>query len=177
MQRTLALVVIAGAMAFALAQFSLPTAQAATPIPGGANQLKGISGGLAATLFNGKVRIRKMTLRAATPAEYTPDSGKTGLMFSFLVSNGTSKERSGQFSASIVDADAVTIDGGPLHVYDAYYSLQPGAAGHATLRFIVPSGFKAVKILLQDEGSPTGPVFRINLKAADLPAAPTPAAS
>jgi len=128
MQRSLALVLIAGIMVFALEQRSPATAEAATPIPGGANQLKGISGGLAATLFNGKVRIRKMALRAATPAEYTPDSGKTGLMFSFLVSNGTNKERSGQFSGAIVDADAVSIDGGPLHVYDAYYSLQPGAA-------------------------------------------------
>lgn len=164
-------------MTIALTQSGPQPSVAATPIPGGANQLKGVSGGLAATLFNGKVRVRKMALQNATPDEYRPDSGKMGLMFSFLVSNGTSKARSGQFAASIVDGDGVSIDGGPLHVYDAYYSLQPGAAAHAALRFIEPAGFKPVKILLTDGGSPAGPAFRINLKAADLPAAPGPAAT
>jgi hypothetical protein len=121
------------------------------------------------------VRIRKMTIRTATTDEYQPSSGQMGLMFSCLVSNGTGKDRSGQFSAALVDADGVAVDGGPIHVYDAFYSLRPGATARVTLRFIAPAGFKPVKILLTDQGGPAGPVFRINLKGADLPVAPTPA--
>ncbi|GEM_PF-1641451 len=178
MQRASAIALFAGAMICVLTQLSpQATDAAATPIPGGANQLNGISGGLASTLFNGKVRIRKMTIRTATAAEYQPSSGQTGLMFSCLVSNGTSKDRSGQFSAALVDADGVAVDGGPLHVYDAFYSLRPGATARVTLRFIAPAGFKPVKILLTDQAGPTGPVFRINLKAADLPVALAPAAT
>jgi hypothetical protein len=141
-----------------------------TPIPGGANQVKGVSGGLTSKLFNGKVRIRQMALRPSTTAEYTPADGQHGLVFSWLVSNGTSSVRTGYFAASISDADGVVIEGKSLSVYSTFYSsLQPGAAARGTIQFVIPAGYKPTKILLTDQGSPSGPAFRIQLKASDVP--------
>jgi len=140
---------------------------APTPIPGGAGQLAGVSGGLSSTLFNGKLRIRQMKLRASTAAEDTPDAGSSALTFVFLVSNGTNAARSGNFAGSLVDADGVAINGHSVSVYSAYYSLQPGVPARLTMYFVLPSGFAPVKILLTDGN---GPAFRVNLKASDIPA-------
>ncbi|MEO6913161.1 MAG: hypothetical protein ABI182_03965 [Candidatus Baltobacteraceae bacterium] len=121
-------------------------------------------------LFNGKVRVRHMGLRTSTAAEYAPADGQRGLVFSYLVSNGTHSARTGYFGAAISDADGVTIDGKPVSVYSAFYSLQPGAAARGTIQFIVPAGYAPTKILLTDQGSPSGTAFRVNLKASDVPA-------
>jgi hypothetical protein len=144
---------------------------APTPIPGGANQLKGVSGGLTSTLFNGKMRIRKMQLRPATAAEASPAAGQTAVTFVYLVSNGTSAARSGNFTASMVDSDGVAVNGHSTNVYSAYYSLQPGVPARGMIAFTLDSGFTPVKILLTDGN---GPAFRINLKPSDLPAPATP---
>jgi hypothetical protein len=83
---------------------------APTPIPGGANQLKGVTGGLSSRLFNGKMRIRHMQLRPATATEASPAAGQTAVAFVYLVSNGTSAARSGNFTASMVDSDGVALN-------------------------------------------------------------------
>src|SRR5580698_1003708 len=110
-------------MAIGVLALNSPTVAGAapTPIPGGANQLKGVSGGLSSTLFNGKMRIRKMQLRAATAAEASPAAGQTAVTFVYLVSNGTSAARSGNFTASMVDSDGVAVNGHSTNVYSAYY--------------------------------------------------------
>jgi hypothetical protein len=159
---------LAAAVAFGVLSMSSPTLvdAAPTPIPGGANQLKGVSGGLSSTLFNGKMRIRKMQLRAATAAEASPGAGQTAVTF-VIVSNGTSAARSGNFTASMVDSDGVAVNGHSTSVYSAFYSLQPGVPARGTIAFVLDSGFAPVKILLTDGN---GPAFRINLKPTDLPA-------
>jgi hypothetical protein len=174
MKKNIVFAIILGAAIGGLTVSNLQSAVSAapTPIPGGANQLKGVSGGLTSTLFNGKVRIRQMALRPSTAAEYTPAGGQRGLVFSWLVSNGTHAARTGYFAASISDADGVGIDGKAVTVYSTFYSLQPGAAARGTMQFVVPAGYTPVKILLTDQGSPSGPAFRINLKASDVPAPP-----
>lgn len=154
--------------AFAMSSPTLVSA-VPTPIPGGANQLNGVSGGLASTLFNGKMRIRKMQLRPATATEASPAAGQTAVALVYLVSNGTSAARSGNFTASMVDSDGVAINGHSTSVYSAFYSLQPGVPARGTIAFVLDSGFTPVKILLTDGN---GPAFRINLKPSDLPAAP-----
>jgi len=63
----------------------------------------------------------------------------------------------------------VVIDGKALTVYSAFYSLQPGAAARGMIQFIIPAGYTPTKILLVDQGAPSGPAFRINLKATDVP--------
>ena len=94
--------------------------------------MSGVSGPLSSTLFNGKVRIREMALRNATAAEYTPDGGNRGIIFSWLVSNGTSSARTGYFASSISDADGVVIDGKQASIYSTFYTLQPGSASLET---------------------------------------------
>jgi hypothetical protein len=159
---------LTAALTFGVLSMSSPALvnAAPTPIPGGANQLKGVSGSLASTLFNGKMRIRKMQLRAATAAEASPGAGQTAVTLVYLVSNGTSSARSGNFTASMVDSDGVAVNGHSTSVYSAYYSLQPGVPARGTIAFTLDSGFAPVKILLTDGN---GPAFRINLKATDLP--------
>lgn len=161
------------AAVLALAATALHTgpvlAATATPVPGGANQIAGVSGGLGSTLFNGLMRVRKMQLRAATASEATPPAGGSALTFSYIVSNGTHAKRGGNFTASLADADGVTVNGRSVSVYSAYYSLQPGEAARGVIVFVLADkSFVPVKILLTD-GS--GPAFRINLKPTDLPSA------
>jgi hypothetical protein len=162
---------------FVAALFALwyGTAVAApTPMPGGANQLKGLQGTLQSTMFNGKMRVRKMQLRLSTPDEQSSSAGVTAMTFVYLAANGTTTDRHGAFGADMVDADGVAISGRPTSVYASYYSLIPGAVARGTIGFQIPSGFTPVKIVLRDAYD-SDPVFRINLKPSDLPSAPTPA--
>jgi hypothetical protein len=162
------LTLVLAAIVVASVQPTAIFAATATPIPGGANQINGVSGGLDSTLFNGKVRIKKMQLRLATADEATVPAGGYALAFVYIVSNGTSASRAGSFSATIADADGVTINGHTTSVYSAYYGLEPGAAARGTLVFVFPDKtFVPAKILLTDGN---GPAFRITLKASDIPA-------
>jgi hypothetical protein len=96
------------------------------------------------------------------------------LTLSYIVSNGTSSNRAGNFSASLADTDGVIVNGHSAGVYGAYYGLGPGVPARGNIYFEVPAGFTAVKILLTDGN---GPAFRITLKPADIPSAPAPAAA
>lgn len=176
MKKTIALAMLLGfaTVGLVLANSQPDVSAAPTPIPGGANQLRGVSGGLSSTLFNGKIRIWKMALRASTAAEYTPANGQRGIVLSWLVSNGTSSERTGYFASSLADADGVVIDGKAVTIYSAFYTLQPGAAARQTMQFIVPADYTPTKILLVDQGSPAGPAFRVNLKTSDIPSPTAP---
>ncbi len=167
------LVRVAALLALALSASLGSTAFAApTPVPGGANQLTGVSGTLSSTIFNGKLRFRKMLLRPSTPAEATPDPGGMALTLTYIVSNGTAKNIYGNVSASMVDADGIAVGGHSVGVYGAYYSMPPGAPVRGTLYFVLPAGFVPVKILLIPGD---GPAVRITLKPSDIPApAPTP---
>src|ERR1700682_2400975 len=79
-----------------------------TPMPGGANQASGVSGKLGATLFNGKIRIRRTSLRAGTSKDgITSAPGDKVVYFSCLVSNATNATRVGYLTARLADADGV----------------------------------------------------------------------
>jgi hypothetical protein len=146
---------------------------APTPMPGGANQLKGVTGTLSSTIFNGKLRFKKFVLRTSTPAEATPDPGGMALTLTYIVSDGIPKNIYGNVSATIADVDGVTIPGHSVGVYGAYYSMPPGAAVRGTIYFTMPAGFTPVKILLTPGD---GPAIRINLKPSDIPT-PSPSPS
>jgi hypothetical protein len=146
---------------------------APTPIPGGANQIKGVTGTLSQTIFNGKLRFRKFVLRTSTPAEATPDAGGTALTLTYLVSDGMNKKAYGNITASMVDADSVVIGSHTVGVYGAYYSMDPGASARGILYWLLPAGFVPVKILMTPGD---GPALRINLKPSDIPKTAPPAA-
>ena len=154
---------------------TLPAAAAPTPMPGGAYQLKGVTGTLSSTLFNGKLRLRKFVLRRSTPDEQKPDPGANALTLTYVVLDGTNSNAHGSVSATMADADGVVLNGHPAGVYGAYYDLVPGAGAAGKLIFMLPAGFVPVKILLT---ATDGIAMRITLKPSDVPApAPTPAPS
>ena len=156
-----------------LGSFATPSSAAggtATPMPGGANQLKGLSGTMASTLFNGNIRIKKMSFRAPTPKDDMGlQAGQTGIVFSCIVSNGTNDRRTGYLNASLVDADGIVLNSYGGDPEESLYTLQPGAAARQSFRFTLKDGFKPVKVFLVEQANGTQPVFRITVKAADLP--------
>jgi hypothetical protein len=142
--------------------FAVRTQASPTPVPGGANQASGISGPISGQLFNGKVRLSKMSL---TP---TIDLGDNYLVFSTIIANGTKKDRVVLLEAHLVDADGVTLNqragdpvGGPC-------TLAPGAACRNSFRFkIIDPQFKPVKVLVEELGNGPQPVFRVDLPPAN----------
>ncbi len=141
-----------------------------TPVPGGANQTSGVSGTFSNVLFNGTLRLRKMTLGDATPEDKMHGNAATDrpLVFRAIVSNGTKHENHGYFDASLSDADGITIAGRPL---DDGWSLEPGAAARTTLGFSVPANFVPVKLVLIQAAAPNKKAFRITIRPSDLAAA------
>jgi hypothetical protein len=130
----------------------------ATPVPGGANQSAGTSGPITGELFNGKLRLSKMSLTPKT------DLGDNYLVFSTIVANGTKKNREVLLEAHLADADGVTLnqtagdpEGGPC-------ALAPAAACRNSFRFkITDPQFKPVKVLIEELGNGPQPVFRVIL--------------
>jgi hypothetical protein len=147
-----------------------------TPEPGGANQARGVEGGMAATLFNGQTRLRKMAIGkpdGSANENYSNTSDTKWLAFRALMSNGTSQVLTiNQFSASIVDGDGITVAAQPDKVrpMGAVTGMPPGGAWKESVLFNVPADFKPVKIVLvpADVHYET---FRITLTPADLAAA------
>jgi hypothetical protein len=142
-----------------------------TPVPGGANQLAGVSGTLAQTLFNGTLRLHGMSLKDAVPADNVhPNApGERALVFRAIVNNGTHHEDHGYFDATLADADGITVTGRPL---DDGWSLEPGAGARVVNGFSVPAGFVPTKLLLVEAAHPKSRAFRITLKPGDFPSAP-----
>lgn len=141
-----------------------------TPIPGGAYQLRGMNGTLTSTLFNGKIRVRKMAFRQPGPNDHMDlQAGQKALIFTCLVSNGTKATRVGFLNAKLVDADGVVLDSFGGDPEESSYALPPGAAFHQTFRFILKDGFAPVKLFLQEQANRDSPVFRIDLKSTDIP--------
>jgi hypothetical protein len=142
-----------------------------TPVPGGANQLAGVSGTLSQTLFNGTLRLHGMTLKDAGPGDnIRPNApGERALVFRAVVNNGTHHEDHGYFDATLADADGITVAGRPL---DGGWSLEPGAGARVVNGFSVPAGFVPAKLLLAESAHPKSRAFRITLRPSDLPAAP-----
>jgi hypothetical protein len=67
---------------------------------GGANQADAVEGALNQTLFNGEVRLRASSLRAATDAErddVSPPDGQKVLVLTCTMSNGTHSTFNGVF--------------------------------------------------------------------------------
>lgn len=150
------------------------------PIPGGANQTAGVSGNMSQVLFNGKLRLRGMSLREAAPGEHysqltPPADGQRAIILRMIVSNGTHRENHGYFNATLADANGITITGSVL---DDGWDLQPGAAARVSIGFIVPRDFVPSRIILIQAAEPHPQAFRIAIRPGDLPApAPGPAAS
>jgi len=149
-------------------------AQQPTPEPGGALQARGVAGALVGTLFNGQVRVRKMTLGkpSGTGDEDVTDTSDTKwIAFRALMSNGTTGVLTmSQFSASMVDADGIAVPAQPDKVrpIGTVVDIPPAGAWKETILFNVPAGFRPVKIVLVPADTHYK-AFRIALAASDLP--------
>jgi hypothetical protein len=151
------------AAAFVLGGASFRSSAATPPpIPGGANQVAGIEGGVSSQLFNGQLRLSRMLVRAPVPADnLTPDF----VLFEAVVSNGTSQQVAGYFNSTIVDADGITVPGHSAGLWN----LQQAQAYRLKIDFHVPPNFVPVKIVLVPTDPKFTKAFRINLKPSDLP--------
>jgi hypothetical protein len=129
-----------------------------TPVPGGANQAAGTSGPITGQLFNGKLRLSKMSLTPKT------DLGDNYLVFSTIVANGTKKDREVLLQAHLADADGVTLNQSPGDPNGGPCALAPGAACRNSFSFkITDPQFKPVKVLVEELGNGPQPVFRVIL--------------
>jgi hypothetical protein len=157
-------------LALLLGGETTPAWAAPTPVPGGANQKAGITGTLSQVLFNGKLRLRAMSLKDPIPADnmHANNAGDRPLVFHAIISNGTQHEDHGFFNATLADADGITVEGRPL---DDGWGLEQGAAARIRMGFSVPAGFVPVKLFLIKASAPHDPAFRITIRPADVPAA------
>jgi hypothetical protein len=143
---------------------------APTPVPGGANQIRGVEGTFAQTLFNGTLRLKSMSLGDPKPGDsMRPNAaGDRALVFRAIVSNGTHHENHGYFDATLADADGITVSGRPL---DSGWGLEPGTAARTSIGFSVPANFVPVKLVLIQAAAPKARAFRITVRPADIPPA------
>ncbi len=149
---------------------SIGSATAApTPVPGGANQVAGVSGNLSQVLFNGTLRIRGMSFKNAVTSDnmHPNAAGERALVLRMIVSNGAHHEDHGYFDATLADANGITVTGRPL---DDGWSLQPGSAGRASIGFSIPADFVPKRMVLIEAAHLRARAFRISLRPSDLPA-------
>jgi hypothetical protein len=143
---------------FALACISLAAAPALgsptpTPMPGGANQVGGVSGKVGDTLFNGIVRLQIVEVRDASPADHPETMLATAdqrvMVMTAIVRNGLHNNFIDLIRYSLADKDDVAyviadhlITPNPLNV-------PQGAAARQTAMFAVDKNFAPVKVLVQ----------------------------
>ncbi|GAC1410444.1 MAG: hypothetical protein NVSMB64_19580 [Candidatus Velthaea sp.] len=143
-----------------------------TPIPGGANQVKAVSGTLGHMLWNGKLRLKIDTVREETPAE-SADGGLTAdqkmILIEGTVRNGMAESITVRPDYKLADKGDITeANSGPPTGYQTL-TLAQGAAGRLKYRMPVPKDFVPVKLLVDPSRLLGGP-FRISL----VPAAAQP---
>ena len=157
-------------LAFLLGGEFMPASAIPTPEPGGANMQAGVSGTLSSVLFNGRLRLRAMSLKDAVPAdnEHPNKPGERAVVFHAIVSNGMHHEVHGYFDATLVDADGITVAGRPL---DDGWSLEQGAAARTATGFSIPADFVPTKLVLREAAVPNAKAFRITIRSTDLPPA------
>jgi hypothetical protein len=105
-------------IAMVLAAVALVSAQAyaqSTPVPGGANQIRGTSVTYPATAFNGVVRLKPIYFGPPRATDKTP--GKTPLpagtrlwAFEAILSNGSTTTYLDQPDITLADKDGITAD-------------------------------------------------------------------
>jgi hypothetical protein len=130
---------------------------------GGANQADAVEGAFNQTLFNGEVRLRASSLRAATDAErddVSPADGQKVLVLTCTMSNGTHSTFNGVFDYALADAAGVVVDA------------PPGGAWRENVSFIVPESFAAVKLVItqpvKTNNTDVARAFRLKLDPANV---------
>jgi hypothetical protein len=132
---------------------AVPALGSPTPMPGGANQISGVSGKVGDTLFNGVVRMQIVEVRDATPADHPETlmapADQRVMVMTAIVRNGLHNNFIDLIRYSLADKDDVAyviadhlIKPNPLNV-------PQGAAARQTAMFAVERGYAPVKLLVQ----------------------------
>jgi hypothetical protein len=146
---------------------------------GGANQADAVEGALNQTLFNGEVRLRASSLRAATDAErddVSPPDGQKVLVLTCTMSNGTHSTFNGVFEYALADAGGVVV---VVAAAESRYiepnpppDAPPGGAWRENVSFIVPESFAAVKLVItqsvKTNNADVARAFRLRLDPANV---------
>ncbi|MBC5808077.1 MAG: hypothetical protein ACR2KS_00760 [Candidatus Eremiobacter antarcticus] len=143
-------------LAVALAFVALAAASATaapTPVPGGANQVKALSGKVGDTIFNGVLRIQISELRDATaddhPEKMYPNPGQKIMVMSVLLRNGAHSDFIDLLSYTLADKDDVTFDIGSSYIQHANLHILQGGSARQTAMFPVDQSFVPTKLIVQ----------------------------
>jgi hypothetical protein len=161
---------------------TVPAVGAPTPMPGGANQVSGVSGNVGDTLFNGIVRLQIVEVRDATPADHpealSAPADQRVMVMTAVVRNGLHSNFIDLIRYSLADKDDVAyviadhlIKPNPLNV-------PQGAAARQTAMFAVERNYAPVKLLVQCatcNAQTRFTAFRVTLPASSVPPAASPA--
>ncbi len=127
--------------------------RAATPIPGGANQIRAISGKVGETVFNGALRIKIAELREATaadnPARLAPGPDQKVLVMTVLLRNGLHEPFLDLLNYTLADKDDVTVQVPSSEITNANLHIEQGAAARQVAMFPVDKSFIPTKVLVQ----------------------------
>ena len=125
---------------------------APTPVPGGANQVKALSGTVGKTIFNGVLRITVVDVRDATADEtaaFRPVAGQKVMVFDVRLSNGTDSTFTDLVEYTFADKDAISVDVPTADYTHANLNIQQGAAQVQKGTFAVDPGFVPTKLIVK----------------------------
>jgi hypothetical protein len=124
-----------------------------TPIPGGANQVTGVSGKVGDTLFNGIIRLQVVEVRDATPADHPETmmapADQRVMVMTTLVRNGLHQNFIDLITYSLADKDDVAYVIADHWIKPNPLNLPQGAAARQTAMFPVDKNYAPVKLLVQ----------------------------
>lgn len=124
---------------------------APTPIPGGANQVKAVSGSVGQQIWNGAVRITISDVHEASAdqiAEFRPSAGQKVMTFTVLIRNGTTSTFTDLIEYTFADKDDISVSVPTSQYTHANLSIQQGAAQKQVGVFAVDHDFVPAKIIV-----------------------------
>ena len=130
-------------LALLLSPLPCGAADKTKPVPGGANQVAGVSARFPATVFNGFIRIKPKYFGPARPEdniiEKPADANTRVMVFSGTISDGSTRAYLDNPLIVLADPDGVTVTA--RSVQPNGIILQQAAGAKLTVIFWVPSDF------------------------------------
>lgn len=132
---------------------SIASAAESTPVPGGANQVKALSGKLGDTIFNGVLRITPQSLAYTTAPDdlnyVNTSGGKKVMKLTVLLRNGAKDNFTDLMSYTLADKDDVTVDIGSSTLHPGNLNILQGSAARQIAIFTVDPDFVPVKLIVR----------------------------
>jgi hypothetical protein len=129
-----------------------PASAAPTPIPGGANGVSAVAGTLGTTVFNGVLRVKITTLRAANAGEapdLNPTAAQKVMFIESLLSNGTHDEFTDLVTYTLADKDGISVAIPTNALKNANLHILQGASERQSEGFAVDKDFVPTKLIVQ----------------------------